>query len=235
MNKTETRQSIRILRNGPYVVSGGIPLSVQSIGVNSEGEAVKWIAGERFPMQERYSLCRCGKSKKKPFCDGTHAKSGFDGTETADRSPYLELTKRYEGAEMALTDAKCLCSLARFCDPHGGVWNLVKMSDDPEIREVFLREVWNCPSGRLVAWEKKTGKAVEPHLEPSIVLIEEPHKACSGPIWVRGGILIIGADGTPYEVRNRVTLCRCGASENKPFCDGRHLSGGFKETMVRQR
>jgi CDGSH-type Zn-finger protein len=226
---TETaQQSIKITRNGPYVVKGSVPLSVQTIGVNSEGEAVKWIEGEHYPLKASYSLCRCGKSKKKPFCDGSHAKIGFDGTETAERSTFLEMAKTYEGPSMVLSDAKCLCALARFCDPHGGVWNMVKMSDDPEIREVFLQEVWDCPAGRLVAWDKKTGKAVEPHLEPSIVLVEDPQKACSGPIWVRGGIPIIGEDGTPYEIRNRVTLCRCGASQNKPFCDARHIFTHFK-------
>jgi hypothetical protein len=120
--------------------------------------------------------------------------------------------------------------MARFCNAHGGVWNQVKLSDDPEIRKVFLQEVWDCPAGRLVAWDKKTGKAIEPHLKPSIVLIEDPQKGCSGPIWVRGGIPIISADGTPYEIRKRVTLCRCGASKNKPFCDTRHLPNRFKAT-----
>jgi CDGSH-type Zn-finger protein len=230
MTKTGTQQSIRIMKNGPYVVRGSIPLAVQTIGVNSEGEAVRWIEGERYPLKASYSLCRCGQSKKHPFCDGTHANINFDGTETADRSPILELSKSYEGPDITLTDAKCFCALARFCDPHGGVWNMVKLSDDPEIRAVFLQEVWDCPAGRLVAWDNKTGKAIEPHFEPSIILIEDPQKRCSGPIWVRGGIPIIGADGTPYERRNRVTLCRCGASQNKPFCDAKHLLTHFTAT-----
>ena len=51
----------------------------------------------------------------------------------------------------------------------------------------------------------------------------------SGPLWVRGGVPVVSADGTPYEIRNRVTLCRCGASQNKPFCDGSHASIGFTD------
>jgi len=226
----ETEQSITIVKNGPYIVKGSIPLSVQTISVNAEGEAVRWIEGKAYPTNAVYSLCRCGKSKKHPFCDGTHAKSGFDGTETALHLPYLELSNAYEGPTLILTDAKCFCALARFCDPHGGVWNQVALSDDPEIRAVFLQEVWDCPAGRIVAWDKQTGEAIEPHFEPSIVLIEDPQKSCSGPIWVRGGIPVIGADGTPYEIRNRVTLCRCGASKNKPFCDAKHLLTRFKAT-----
>jgi hypothetical protein len=42
----------------------------------------------------------------------------------------------------------------------------------------------------------------------------------SGPLWVRGGIAPIGSDGQAYEIRHRITLCRCGKSENKPFCNG---------------
>jgi hypothetical protein len=41
-------------------------------------------------------------------------------------------------------------------------------------------------------------------------------------LWVSGGIPIERADGQPFEVRNRVTLCRCGDSKNKPLCDGTH-------------
>ncbi len=230
MTENDTQQRIKVTRNGPYIVRGSVPLSVQTIGVNAEGEAVKWIEGKHYPLKATYTLCRCGKSKKNPFCDGMHAKCGFDGTETADRSPILELSKSYEGPEMTLTDARCFCALVRFCNAHGGVWNQVTMTDDPEIKAAFLQEVRDCAAGRLIAWDNKTGEAIEPHFEPSIVLIEDPQKGCSGPIWVRGGIHVIGADGAPYEIRTRVTLCRCGASKNKPFCDGRHILTHFKAT-----
>jgi CDGSH-type Zn-finger protein len=65
--------------------------------------------------------------------------------------------------------------------------------------------------------------------EPSIGVVEDPQIGVSGPLWVRGGIQVEAADGTPYEVRNRVTLCRCGASQNKPFCDGSHAAIGFTD------
>jgi len=48
---------------------------------------------------------------------------------------------------------------------------------------------------------------------------------------VRGGVAVIAADGYRYEVRNRVTLCRCGASSNKPFCDGTHAAIKFKDGL----
>jgi len=63
----------------------------------------------------------------------------------------------------------------------------------------------------------------------SIGLIEDPAEGVSGPLWLRGGIPLIAADGFAYEVRNRMTLCRCGASKNKPFCDGTHITVGFRD------
>jgi len=59
-------------------------------------------------------------------------------------------------------------------------------------------------------------------LERSIGTIEDPSKNASGPFWVRGGIPVYSADGKLYQVRNRMTLCRCGKSTNKPFCDSSH-------------
>jgi hypothetical protein len=105
----------------------------------------------------------------------------------------------------------------------GGIWNLVEQSDDPDARKTAIEEACNCPSGRLVITDNESGKAIEPDFEKSIVVIEYPAKGERGPLWVRGGIPIQSADGKPYEIRNRVTLCRCGRSENKPFCDGSHI------------
>ena len=121
-----------------------------------------------------------------------------------------------------------ICARSRaFATPHGQVWHLVKETDKPPARQHFVRQTCDCPSGRLVAWDNETGQPIEPTYELSIVLIDDPAKGCSGPIGLRGGVQLIGADGFEYEMRNRVTLCRCGASRNKPFCDGTHASIGF--------
>src|SRR5579884_3328799 len=113
---------------------------------------------------------------------------------------------------------------ARFCDPAGQIWNLIEQTDTPKARELVIREANHCPAGRLVAHDKKTGNEIEHKLAPSIGLVEDPALGCSGPLWVRGGIRIESHDCKPYEVRNRVTLCRCGASSNMPFCNGSHAS-----------
>jgi len=227
-NPSSVESEVKITKNGPYLVSGALALTTEIIGTNAEGDSVKWKAGVKHPARAQYALCRCGQSADKPYCDGTHAAVRFDGTETASRQPYLDQAKVIRGPTMSLTDAEGLCAFARFCDPQGQVWNLVNQTDDPAGKEVFVRECCDCPSGRLVAWDNATGKPVEPKHEPSIALVEDPEKKCSGPIWLRGGVQFVGADGFKYERRNRVTLCRCGASQNKPFCDGSHAAIGFK-------
>lgn len=130
---------------------------------------------------------------------------------------------------MILTDAERLCALARFCDRDGQVWNSVSVVRSTADLKAFVHQVGQCPSGRLVASEAATRKPIEPPLSPSIVVVEDPAKGVSGPLWIRGGIQIVAADGTAYEIRNRVTLCRCGQSNNKPFCDGTHASVGFTD------
>lgn len=217
-------KKITITKDGPYVVSGSVPLSLQTIGVDAEGESSEWIQGDALPAAKQYALCRCGQSKTKPFCDGSHAKVGFDGTETASREPVLKQAQITDGPAMQLADAEVLCAFARFCDPNGRIWNQTEDTDDPAVRANFVRQAGDCPSGRLIAIDKATGKAIEPELPQAIGVVEDPSRGCSGPLWVRGGIPLIGADGKAYEVRNRMTLCRCGRSENKPFCNGAHAS-----------
>ena len=215
------QQTIRILKNGPYVIPAGIPLVRKTIKRDETGFPSGWNDEERYPLQGPYSLCRCGQSKNKPFCDGSHQTAGFDGTETDSRVPYLERAKIYHGPGLDLTDARVFCAAARFCDRLEGAWKLLARSDEPGIREIIEEQVRNCPSGRLVLRDKQ-GNSLEPEYEPGIVIVEDPNEDLEGPIWVQGGIPIQSADGSLYEVRNRAALCRCGQSRNKPFCDGSH-------------
>jgi len=225
MNKTEQISAkIQITTDGPYLVSGNLPLSEQWIETNAQGESLEYREGKKYPEQAQYALCRCGQSANKPFCDGSHKKVQFDGTETASREPYLKQAKTIEGPTMRLTDQENLCAFARFCDPKGQVWNLVQQADNPETRRLVEHEAGHCPAGRLVVWDRETGKPIEPKFEPSLGLIEDTAKKVSGPIWVRGGIPVVAADGKTYEIRNRMTLCRCGKSDNKPFCNGSHAT-----------
>ena len=229
MTKTKAEPRVVVSKNGPYLVSGAVPMARQTIVADSEGGSERWRESHAFPAQESYALCRCGHSANKPFCDGTHKKVGFDGTETASHESYREQAQLTEGPALALTDAESLCAFARFCDPHGKVWNQVERTDEAKVRATFVRQVNDCPSGRLVAWDRATGKPIEHQLPLSIGVVEDPPEGVSGPLWLRGGIPVVAADGFAYEVRNRVTLCRCGASKHKPFCDGAHASIKFRD------
>ena len=222
MANIKEKMKIKIIQDGPYTVIGGIPLSDQILIPDEQGLSIGWHQGKQYPIEDEYDLCRCGHSRKKPFCDGTHGEIFFDGTETANRKPFIEQVEPETiGPELVLTDVVVLCANARFCDRAGGTWDNTRASDDPKAKAVAIQEVWDCPAGRLVLHDKK-GKLLEPEFEPSIGLVYDPVLRLLGPIWVRGGILIEAADGSEYEIRNRVTLCRCGKSANKPFCDGKH-------------
>jgi CDGSH-type Zn-finger protein len=224
---------IRVTRNGPYDVSGHVPLTMQVITPNREGFSWDWKEGRAFDTGAHVQLCRCGHSKTKPFCDDSHVSVGFDGKETATHARYAQQAEVIDGATLELRDAEQLCAFARFCDPAGKIWGLMERTGDPEARALAIREAAHCPGGRLVVRDKETGQDLEPELPPSIGIVEDPALKCSGPLWVRGGIPIESADGRVYDTRNRVALCRCGASSNKPFCDGSHASVKFKDGLPR--
>jgi CDGSH-type Zn-finger protein len=223
------QRRIVVCKDGPYLVSGNVPLTIQIITPNKEGFSWDWKQGKTFDTKSEYALCRCGHSKTKPFCDGTHQKIKFKGKLTATRTPYARQAETFDGPTLTLSDTENLCAFARFCDPGGKIWNLIKKTKKPESRDLVIREANHCPAGRLVVHDKNTGKQVEEKLPPSIGVIEDPVLECSGPLWVRGGIRIESEDGKPYEVRNRVTLCRCGSSDNMPFCNGSHASIKFQD------
>lgn len=235
MATNNDEQRIIVSRNGPYLVLGEIPISEQIILADSEGTANEWREGKKYQYKEKCMLCRCGKSKNKPFCDGTHIRVSFDGTETADHEFSSSQIREIDGPTLKLKDAEILCASARFCHGAGGIWNLVLQSSDEEARRIAIEEACNCPSGRLVVCDKKTERAFEPEMERSIGLIEDPQVRSSGPIWVRGGIPVKPADGKIYETRNRVTLCRCGKSSIKPFCDSSHFPEHRYEEMMSRK
>lgn len=211
---------IKITENGPYLVTGGIPLSKATIEADREDTPTNWGKETNYPRKENYTLCRCGKSSSMPYCDGTHSRTGFIGTETAGGDPYLHNAKEFNGPDLRLTDKRNLCSRAGFCTRYGNIWNLTVNSDTPEYRRIAIEEAADCPSGRLVVWDTK-GQQIEPSFGESIVETVDQY-GVPGPLWIRGGIEVESAGRHTYEVRNRVTLCRCGRSDRKPFCDTSH-------------
>jgi|GEM_PF-1605447 CDGSH-type Zn-finger protein len=98
---------VQVSENGPYIVSGWTPLAKLIIGTDAKGYPISYVVGEEYPPKETYALCRCGQSESKPFCDGTHAKVHFDGTEIASRKRekrHLRLYRLKEGEAVLARD-----------------------------------------------------------------------------------------------------------------------------------
>jgi len=208
---------IKVTKNGPYLVSGSLSLNEDIIETDDFGTPLKTLPGKKYPKSESYALCRCGHSQNKPFCDGTHAKINFDGTETADvKEKYEDKAVTINGPKLILKDVPHLCAGLGFCHRGMGTWNETQNSADPQSKKIATESACACSAGRLVACNKTTKKNIEPKLKPSVGLYQD------GPIFVKGGVPVESAAGATYEVRNRVTLCRCGKSGNKPFCDASH-------------
>jgi CDGSH-type Zn-finger protein len=225
----DDQRRVVVRHNGPYVVEGGVRLLRTEILQTEHGEPYDWAEGPDFATDATYELCRCGRSERKPFCDGACERTGFDGTETADHGPIAERREPWEGETVVLYDDRSLCTHAGFCtNLRTTVWALAEESGDEDAYAEFWSMVSQCPSGRLTFSRKDdTGTDVEPTFDPPSIGVEP-----DASYWLRGGIPVVSEDGTPYEVRNRQTLCRCGFSRNKPFCDGSHTHKGFADPAM---
>jgi CDGSH-type Zn-finger protein len=216
-------QRIEVTEEGPYRVRGRVPVRPAETVRDENGYSVDVATGEPLETGKTFLLCRCGQSRTKPFCDDSHLSAAFDGTEVADRTPVAERSFVLEGEGVVVRDVLPLCSRAAFCDnARTTVWDMVPETGDPEVREEMQAMIGRCPSGRLSFAPDPASPSVEREFEPE-VLVER-----DGPLWVRGNVPLVAADGEVYEVRNRMALCRCGLSGNKPFCDGSHKTNDFR-------
>jgi CDGSH-type Zn-finger protein len=202
--------------NGPYVLTN--PAAPESpANLHRPG-------GEPLASTPAVFLCRCGGSKNKPFCDGTHKTNGFSDAREAD--PAKNRRKTYAGQAITVFDNRAICAHAGFCTDglkevfreEGRPW----IDPDAAAVERVIATIEKCPSGALSyainAIESKRSE------RPPEVLVSD-----NGPYDVSGGIELTGVtlgDGAPAD---HYTLCRCGASKNKPFCDGSHWKVGFRD------
>ena len=220
-------QKITIIKNGPYRVEGGIPLLHKTQVVSENGEPLTWKKSEPIETPDGvYMLCRCGMSSRFPFCDGTHRREGFDGTETASTDTTSERRTTIPGSShIIVMKDETLCTGSGFCGMMGASFaDFVMETDNTRIRSLVIAMVERCPSGALTYRIDPNETDIEPDLNPDIattveVLSDGPIR---GPLFVTGSIEIERSDGQPIEARNRVTLCNCGHSHNKPLCDGSH-------------
>jgi CDGSH-type Zn-finger protein len=215
------------LPNGPYLLINDMePKFVENLQ-NSKGESLSAIGG--------VSLCRCGASNNKPFCDGTHGKIGFssENKEEAvnENQQHIVKDKRknYVGKKITIHDNRKICSHAAECV--NNLPSVFKLNARPwigpdaaEIEEI-INTIRKCPSGALSYSLDGIEYRDQNERKPLITVSKD------GPYHVTGGINLIGdniqwAEGSSKE---HYVLCRCGASNNKPFCDGMHRVINFKD------
>ena len=202
--------TIEVLKNGPYLLRGAA--------------RVCDARGEDLPARGTIALCRCGNSSKKPLCDGTHTKIGFDGTRFAVGP--TNNAQQYRGKRITIHDNRSICAHAGVCtDTLPGVFRLGKepwIEADGAVPGAIVALVERCPSGALSYSIEDSSPAVEPG--QCLVTVSQ-----NGPYFVSGDIPLKTDGALPY-CPGRYTLCRCGASKNKPFCDGTHWATGFDES-----
>jgi CDGSH-type Zn-finger protein len=220
---------IVVIPNGPYLVYGDVPLVRKKKIVSETNDSLTWQKTAVIETEETYALCRCGRSSSKPFCDGTHVRAGFDGTETADPRPFEEMQRVHEGTGLDVRRVGSLCMHAAFCvGRERRIPAMMADTPDSDMRAHIIGLIEHCPSGSYTYAMEPGGEEIEPDL-PLAISVTEEEGELAGCLWVTGGIPVVRADRVPWEMRNRVTLCRCGQSSNKPLCDGTHRTVKFRE------
>jgi CDGSH-type Zn-finger protein len=207
---------IACLPNGPYYLLNDMQASPVPNLVRSSGAACATVRG--------IALCRCGDSKNKPFCDGTHSSNGFTDRKVTDsRKNRREV---YRGKRITIFDNRAICAHAGYCSD--GLKSVFRYGVEPWIDpdgaavDEVIATIRKCPSGALsYAIEGKEG--VAPERPPKVEVTD------NGPYAVSGGIELMNVEFGDGASREHYTLCRCGASANKPFCDGSHWRVEFKD------
>ena len=192
--------------------------------------------GRRLSLPPQLALCRCGESARKPFCDGSHAGSGF--TDAKDQNRVPDRRDSYEGQQVTIFDNRGLCQHAGFCtDRLPGVF---RAGAEPFVApsggrmDEIIMAVRDCPSGALsFAVDGTEARSQTDHGDARPPAIEISR---DGPYRITGGVELTDAEGKPVS-RNagasleHYALCRCGHSQNKPFCSGMHWYVGFRDPL----
>jgi len=214
---------VQVATDGPYLVTN-VPLT------DYLGEPIP-APPQVAPPQ--VALCRCGGSAIKPLCDGTHARNGFSGAKDPTRVP--DRQDSYPGPDVTILDNRGLCQHSGFCsDRLPGVF---RAGQEPFVApgggrlDEIIHAVRDCPSGALGLHGQAARELAGPHgRRPGIEVTRD------GPYRLTGGVTVVAADGTPVP-RNQgaspehCALCRCGQSQNKPFCSGMHWYVDFRDPV----
>lgn len=210
--KTNKKPSIDPELNGPYLVTNITNLC------DSRGQPIS--------ARPQMALCRCGGSANKPFCDGTHARIGFESRKLDGRTPDHRDT--YRGAEVAIHDNRGICQHAGFCTDT--MPSVFKLHQDPWIDpngangKAIIGQVRQCPSGAL-SYSVRDTEHRDQNRPPTIIISH------NGPYRVTGRVELKAEPWGEGASKEHYALCRCGGSKNKPFCDGTHWYNDFQDGM----
>jgi len=203
-----------------------VPLAKQTIVTDSEGGSPAVAPGRGISREESYQLCRCGKSKAKPSADGTPRRLASTAPETARRTRIANKRRSWKDDPGAHGRGVAV-RVRAFLRSERTVWNQVGAyrrkpgCGRPSCgRSTTVRQGASCLDRAPEADRASAAGFDRTHLDPL--------EGVSGPLWLRGGIAVVSADGFAYEFAPR-DLMRCGASGNKPFCDGSHVASGFRD------
>ena len=211
----ESLPRIACLKDGPYLLKNDETSPVALKIQHHEGETETPVSG--------VALCRCGSSRNKPYCDGSHKRNGFSDEKLADGSQ--DRRSSYPGNRITIHDNRGICAHAGVCTEN--LKAVFRMGEEPWIDpdaasvESIVDVVRRCPSGAL-GYSIDEAEFLPPHGEPRITVIKD------GPYMLSCVVLADQSLGDGV-TSSRYTLCRCGASKNKPFCDGSHWHVGFRD------
>ncbi len=206
---SDERGSINPTPDGPYLVK-----NLQGFS-NRKGS---------IEARATMALCRCGESANKPFCDGTHTKIGFSSAKLEGR--VADKRDDYEAEKVTIHDNRGICAHAGRCTD--GRPSVFRLKQEPWIDprgaavEEIIETVQQGPSGAL----SYTVDGVEHRnrdADPAIFV------SPTGPYVVTGGPQLLDTAPGEGASTEHFTLCRCGGSKNKPFCDGSHWSIKFSD------
>lgn len=203
---------ITLLPNGPYRVTNLATL-----------EGLYGAATHETP--ETVKLCRCGGSKNKPFCDGSHRTNGFSDVKSPDR--VADRRDDYVAEGITIHDNRGICAHAGKCTD--GLEEVFRLREEPWIHAdaappaEIAAVIETCPSGALSytidGIEHRDGAG-----EPRVAYVPNGPYVVSG-----GGAALVGVEQGEGASTKRFALCRCGHSTNKPFCSGAHWNHQFDE------
>jgi len=212
---------IRVAPDGPYLVT------------NLE-QFTNWL-GETLPVAPQMALCRCGRSSKKPYCDGTHAEIAFSGAKDPQRIP--DKRDAYDGQQIRIFDNRGICAHSGFCTDR--LASVFHVGQEPFVTpsgarlDEIVQAVRACPSGALsYAIDGKEARQQVDQDRPASIEVSK-----DGPYRITGGIRLVDDQGDDLPraagaSREHFSLCRCGHSQNKPFCSGMHWYVQFKDPVT---